>query len=122
MADQTIRSYRDLIVWQKAMDLAEAVYKLSAAFPRSEQFGLTAQIRRAATSVPANIAEGYARSGARDYAHFLTISRGSLLEVETFVLLAVRLGYLHEDSVQSALNLSEEVSKMLRVLRERVIA
>ncbi len=91
-----IESHRDLIVWQKAMDLSVAVYGLTARFPSAENYRLTAQITRAVVSVAANIAEGHARSTAKDFANFLAIARGSLAETETFILLAVRLGYLAE--------------------------
>src|SRR6185295_7508902 len=87
-------SYRDLIVWQSAMQLAEDTYKLCARFPRSERFGLGAQLQRCAVSVPLNIAEGQARGSTRDYLRFLSIARGSAAEVETQLLLAQRLGYV----------------------------
>jgi four helix bundle protein len=89
-------SFRELTVWQKAMDLAVEVYRLSASFPADERFRLTAQVTRAAVSVPANIAEGNSRATKKDYAHFVSIARGSLAETETFRLLALRLRYLDE--------------------------
>jgi len=116
-----IRSHRDLIVWQKAMDLVVDVYRLSAAFPSNEQFRLVAQVTRASASVPANIAEGYSRSSTRDYAHFLAIAKGSLMEAETFLMLAVRLGYLTADAAAPVLDLVTELSKMLTVLRKRLL-
>ena len=91
-----IQSYRDLIVWQKAMDLAVQIYSLTARFPKDERFRLVDQLTRAVVSVPANIAEGYARDSPKDYARFLAIARGSLAETETFVLLAVRLDFVRQ--------------------------
>lgn len=87
-------SYRDLQVWQYAMDQAEAVYRLTASFPRSEDFGLTSQLRRAAASVVLNIAEGHGRPGPKDFSRFLSIARGSAKEVQTALELAYRLGYV----------------------------
>src|SRR5512143_2920723 len=95
-----VRSHRDLIVWQKAMQLAEAVYALARQLPVTETYGLRAQMTRAAVSVPANIAEGNARATRREYAHFLSIAQGSLTETETYVLLAGRLRYLDALAVQ----------------------
>jgi four helix bundle protein len=117
-----ITSHRDLVVWQKAMDLVVQVYRLSSRFPPDERYRLIAQITRAAASVPANIAEGHARSTAKDYSHFLSIAKGSLMETETFLMLAVRLGYLSEDQAGSTLHLVTEVSKMLTRLRARLTA
>jgi len=103
------------------MDLVVDVYRLSAAFPSNEQFRLVAQVTRASASVPANIAEGYSRSSTRDYAHFLAIAKGSLMEAETFLMLAVRLGYLTADAAAPVLDLVTELSKMLTVLRKRLL-
>jgi four helix bundle protein len=115
-----ITSHRHLVVWQKAMDLAVEVYRVSESFPKEERYRLTSQITRAASSVPANIAEGHARSTARDFAHFVTIAKGSLMETETFVMLAIRLGYLTDDVAAPALRLIIEISKMLTRLRSRL--
>ena len=95
-----IESHRDLIVWQRAMDLAVLVYAATARFPMSENYRTTSQLTRSIVSVAANIAEGHARSTARDFANFLHISRGSLTESETYVLLAVRLGYLTDQAAE----------------------
>ena len=113
-------SYRDLTVWQKAMDLSVEVSRLSASFPRDERFRLTAQVTRAVASVPANIAEGNARGTRKDYAHFISIARGSLAEAETFILLAVRLGYVEPIHAAPVLALATEVGKMLNSLRSRL--
>jgi len=90
------QSYRDLIVWQKAMDLARSVYEISKGFPKQELFGLTSQIRRAAVSIPSNVAEGSARRTTRDFIAFLHIARGSLAELDTQLELCERSGFLRE--------------------------
>jgi four helix bundle protein len=115
-----VKSHRDLIVWQKAMDLAVEAYRLTSRFPPSESYRLVSQITRAAASVPANIAEGNARATRRDYGQFLSIAKGSLMELETFLMLAVRLKYLGQDEAASALRLATEISKMLTALRSRL--
>lgn len=116
-----IRSHRDLVVWQKGMDMVVQIYKLTESFPNTETYRLTNQITRAAASVPANIAEGQARSTAKDYAHFLAIAKGSLMETETFLMLAVRLTYLTQGQAGPTLSLITEISKMITVLRKRVL-
>ena len=116
-----VESHRDLIVWQKALRLAVEIYRLSAMFPRTEEYRLTAQITRAAASVPANIAEGHARGTRRDYANFLAIAKGSLAETETFLLLALELKFTTSDSANVALDLIQEVGRMLTALRIRLV-
>jgi four helix bundle protein len=115
-----IQSHRDLIVWQKAMDLAVNVYKLCSSFPPDERFRLTSQITRAASSVPANIAEGHARASRKDYANFLAIAKGSLMETETFLTLAVRLQYLSKGQAERAQQLITEISKMITAIRSKL--
>ncbi len=115
-----IESHRDLIVWRKAMDLAVEVYRVTAGFPRSELYRLTSQITRAVASVPANIAEGHARATRKDYANFLAIAKGSLMEVETFLMLGLRLGYVNEEQAERPLSLVTEVSKMITAIRLRL--
>ena len=115
-----IESHRDLIVWQKAMDLAVQVYAVTARFPSSENYRMTSQLTRSIVSVAANIAEGHARSTARDFANFLHIARGSLAESETYVLLAVRLGYIDTKTSDPVLALVDEVGRMLNALRKRI--
>ncbi|MBI5287541.1 MAG: four helix bundle protein [Chloroflexi bacterium] len=117
-----VQSHRDLVVWNKAMDLAVQVYGLTSSFPASERWRLIDQLCRAAASVPANIAEGQGRSSPKDFAHFLAIARGSLNETETFIMLAIRLGYLAEAQAEPVLALLTEVSKMLGSLRTKVAA
>ncbi|MCC6678352.1 MAG: four helix bundle protein [Phycisphaerales bacterium] len=116
----SISSHRDLIVWNKAMDLAVCAYGLARRFPAHEVYGLTIQVNRAAVSVPANIAEGHARSTTRDFAHFLSIARGSLMELQTLLTLAVRLGYCTDEAADPACGLITEVNKMLIALRRRL--
>lgn len=111
-----IRSYRDLRVWQEAMDLAESVYQLTRSFPREELFGFTSQMRRASVSIPANIAEGYGRESTGAYQQSLRIAQGSLKELETHALLAQRIGLVCEADATGLLSRSEVVGKMLRAL------
>ena len=115
-----IQTYKDLIVWQKAMDLAEQTHKLTRSFPKEELYGLTSQLRRAAVSVPSNIAEGQARQSTAEFRNFLSIAQGSLAEVETQLLLAIRFEYLTQQQASSALGLREEISKMLSSLRSKL--
>jgi len=103
-------------VWQRSMDLVERVYRIAASFPRSEQWGLTSQMRRAVISVPSNIAEGYGRQATGEYRHHLSIGRGSLLELETQVLLSNRLKYLQPSDADSVITEIEQISKMLATL------
>jgi four helix bundle protein len=114
--DQSINSYRDLRVWQDAMALAELCYRLTKQFPREELFGLTSQVRRAAASVPANIAEGHGREHTGSFVQSLRISRGSLKELETHLLLAQRVGLLDTTDLESALARCESLGKMVRAL------
>ncbi len=116
-----IPSHRDLIVWQKAMDMVMQIYHLANCFPPAEMYRLTNQITRAAVSVPANIAEGHARSTLKDYAHFLVIAKGSLMETETFLILAVRLGYLNNTQTEPTLDLITKISKILTVLCSKLL-
>lgn len=105
--------YKDLIAWQKAMDLVDAIYEATDTFPKREIYSLTDQIRRAAVSVPSNIAEGQAHYSKREFLHFLRHSRGSLAEVETQVLIAHRQKYLTDAQVAMLLKQVEEVSRIL---------
>jgi four helix bundle protein len=103
------------------MDLADHVYSLSRRFPREEVYGLTSQIRRCAVSIPSNIAEGHARQSTAEYRNFISIAQGSLAELETQLLLAIRFTYLSEADTNSTLSLATEVSKMLRSLRQKLV-
>lgn len=102
------------------MDLVVQIYDLSERFPSTENFRLTHQITRAVISVPANIAEGYSRSSAKEYGYFLSVAKGSLMETETLLMVAVRLGYVSDEHTIAAFSLSKEVEKMLTVLRKRL--
>ncbi|MFA0757957.1 MAG: hypothetical protein PVTTEEND_002176 [Candidatus Fervidibacter sp.] len=116
MMTKAVRSYRDLEVWQAAMVVAEQCYRLTKSFPKEEMFGLTAQIRRAAISVPANIAEGYGRESRREYLQFLRFAQGSQKELETYLLLATRVGLASEEAIAPILSDCERVGKMLHRL------
>jgi four helix bundle protein len=115
-----LQSVRELKIWQKAMDLVEACYKFSATLPADERFELVSQIRRAATSVPANIAEGFGRWNTREFGRFLAISCGSLRELETHVIISQRLGYVSEAKSGPILRATDELAGMLFRMRERV--
>ena len=106
-------SYKDLILWQKAMDLAELIYKSTISFPREETYGLTSQLRRSAVSIPSNIAEGRSRNTKGEFLQFLGFSKGSLSELETQVLLSVRLNYLPIEQSEKILSLAIEVGKLI---------
>jgi four helix bundle protein len=107
------QSFRDLLVWQRAMELTEAVYRLTESFPRDEQYGLTNQSRRAAVSIPSNIAEGQGRGTPNEFRQFLTIARGSTCEVQTQLELARRLHFGSNQLIEAAESLASEVRKML---------
>jgi four helix bundle protein len=108
-----IQSYQDLEVWQRGMELAEQTYLLTQSFPREELFGLTSQMRRAAASVPANIAEGWARRGTREFLQFLHIASGSLRELETYLLLAQPVQLATPQEIQPILELLQVLSKQM---------
>ena len=111
-----IQYYRDLLVWQKAMDLCVEIHNATLAFPRHELFGLSAQLNRSVVSVPSNIAEGHGRRTTPDFIHFLSITRGSLNEVETQLTLAMRYGYLPATDHDALLDHCGEVGRMLNGL------
>ena len=108
-----VRSYRDLIVWQKSLGLVEQVYKYTAQFPKEEIYGLTSQMRRASVSVPANIAEGQARNTTGEFKQQLGVAKGSLAELETLIFLSTKLNYLTEGDSENLLTNCTEVSKLL---------
>ena|ERR1039457_2054249 len=107
------QSFRELQVWQKAMQLAIAIYQLTRSFPREELYGLTSQLRRAAVSVPSNIAEGHGRLSNREFTHFLSIARGSVCELQTQLEIARSLGFGTVKAIEEAERLSHEVGKMI---------
>jgi four helix bundle protein len=111
-----MNSYRDLIVWQKSMNVVTLVYKLVKQFPDDEKFGLVSQIKRSSVSVPSNIAEGYGRNYTKDYIRFLNIARGSLYEMQTQLQVALNLGFIVEEDLNKINALSLEVEKMLNSL------
>lgn len=112
-----IKSYRDLTVWQKSMELTEEIYKITHKFPKEERYSLSDQIRRSAVSVPSNIAEGWGRGRTKEYLHHLAIAKGSLMEMETQLILAVRLAYTTRDTAAPLWDLSNEVGRMLNGLK-----
>jgi four helix bundle protein len=111
-----LTTYRDLDVWQKAMDLVEMTYRLSESFPDAERFGLTSQIRRSAVSVPSNIAEGYGRNSRAEYLRYLAIAGGSLKELETQMIIAGRLGFITRDQTAEPWQCAQDCGKMLNRL------
>jgi four helix bundle protein len=110
------RGYQDLIAWKKSMVLARTVYTLTKAWPREEVWGLTSQIRRAAVSIPANIAEGNGRTGKQEFLHHLSIAHGSLCEVETLLLLSRNFNYSSPEETDEALHSANEVGRIIRGL------
>ena len=111
-----IGGYKDLIAWQKSMALVEAVYKVGSGFPNQERFGMTAQVRRSVVSIPSNIAEGYGRRTRADYVRFVDIARGSANEVETQLLLAIRLGFSTPAQIEPVVVMVQEVQRILKGL------
>ncbi|MFW6132262.1 MAG: four helix bundle protein [Planctomycetota bacterium] len=108
--------FKGLIAWPRAMELACETYKLTAAFPSAERFGLTAQVRRAAVSVPSNIAEGHGRRSKHDYVRFLDIARASASEVETQIILAQQLGFASADKTAKLITIADEVQRIVKGL------
>ena len=111
-----VRSYRELVVWQKAMDLVELVYNITRDWPKEEIYGLTSQIRRGVVSVPSNIAEGQGRTSTREFLHHLSMAYGSLCEVETQISVAQRLGYVQPAIAERILDNAAEVGRLLNGL------
>lgn len=120
MSRTAIRSYRDLVVWQKAMDLTVGVYRLSRKLPSGERFGLVAQIQRATIAIPANLAEGHERRTRADYRRFVSMARGSLAEVETHLELIRRMDYAENGLIAPMESLAGEVGRMLSRLLQRL--
>jgi four helix bundle protein len=115
-----IRNYRDLVAWQRAMDLAEQIYEATKSFPADERYVLTTQIRRSAVSVPSNIAEGQGLHSDRAFSRHLSIARGSLCELETQLLLSARLGYIDRAEAERLAALASEVGKLIAGLSHAV--
>jgi four helix bundle protein len=116
VATLPVRSYRELIAWRKAIDLVTAIYEYTRSFPDSERFGLTSQLRRAAVSVPSNIAEGQGRASTGEFNQFLGHARGSLLEIETQILIARNLGFLASTDSELLLTKCAEVGRIVNGL------
>lgn len=116
-----MESYKDLIVWQKSMLLVKEIYSIVKLLPKEEQYALSDQMRRAAVSIPSNIAEGYGRNSTNDYIRFLNIARGSKYELETQLHICVMLNYITKEQVASALDLTQEIGKMLNSLAKKLI-
>jgi len=115
-----MKSYRDLIVWQKSMEMVTLTYKALKQFPNDEKFGLISQIKRSSISIPSNIAEGYGRNYTKDYIRFLNIARGSLYEMQTQLQVALNLNFMEEKDLEIIKSLSTEVEKMLNTLIKRL--
>jgi four helix bundle protein len=115
-----VKHYKELKIWQKGMVLAKEVYRVTEKFPAAEKYGLAAQLRRAAVSVPSNIAEGQARSGTREFLQFLSHANGSLAELETQIILSVDLGYCGVPDVSSISQGIAELQKMLAAIRRKL--
>ena len=117
-----IQDFRDLKVWQAAMQLAIAVYALTPSFPKFEIFGLSSQMQRAAVSIPSNIAEGHARDSTKEFLRFISIAMGSLAEIETQIILANQLNYIEESKLTELLEKTGAVGRMLRGLQHSLKA
>jgi four helix bundle protein len=116
------KNYQDLIVWQKAMNLVQLIYDATKSFPKEETYGLTSQIRRAAVSIPSNIAEGQGRASAAEFRRFRSIAHGSVREVETQIMISQRLAYLRADATQRILEQSGEVGRLINGLSSSLSA
>ena len=113
-----LKGYRDLIVWQKSMDLSQMIYRHTISLPKEEMYGLTSQMRRAAVSISANIAEGQARNSTGEFLQSLGIAKGSLAELETLIILSQNMNFLTQEDSTSLLSLSAEINKMLHALQK----
>ena len=115
-----MKTFKDLKVWQKAHQLVLMIYKMAKAFPQEEKFGLVAQVRRSAVSIPTNIVEGFKRKSDRDYAHFLNIADSSLEETKYHLILALDLNYIKKDEFTSLEDVCDEVGRMLYGLQQKL--
>ena len=122
MNTNTTRSYKDLVVWQKGIQLARLMYGLTQGFPSEEKFGIVAQMRRAAVSIPSNIAEGQARHTPGEFIQFISHAKGSLAELDTQLILSIELKFCSESAAESALTLLGEIRRMLNALRRKLAA
>ena|SRR6266550_2373325 len=112
-----VQSYRDLEVWKIAVDLTLEIYRITDSFPQSERFGLTSQLRRGAVSIASNIAEGHARSSRGEFRNFLSVARGSAIEVEVQLFLAEQIGYVQSSTLVNARGYCESISRMITNLK-----
>ena len=115
-----VKSYRELTVWQRSVQLAVAVYQLTKDFPREEIYGLTSQLRRAGVSVPSNIAEGYGRASKGEYRNFVGMARGSALEIQTQLVIADQLGFGNRKKLENASQLADETGRMLWAMMQKL--
>ena len=115
-----MKSYKELEVWQKGIELTMMIYKVTQSFPPEEKFGLTSQLRRSAVSIPSNIAEGWGRGSTKEYIHFLLIARGSLMELETQVIISLKLNYIKTEQCKSIEEKTNSILMMLNKLISRL--
>jgi four helix bundle protein len=120
MTTMPLKTYRDLVVWQKSMELVTEVYRMTKNFPGDEIYGLTSQMRRCAVSLPSNIAEGYGRHSTQDYVRFLRVACGSLFELQTQMEISKNLTYLNENAFYTHYEASREIERMLNSLINKV--
>src|SRR6266480_6814981 len=120
--DKKPKSYKDLIVWQKGIEAAKSVYRLTAVFPSEEKFGLVARMRRAAVSIPSNIAEGQARHTTGEFIQFISHAEGSVAELDTQLILSIELKFCRDVGAEAAFELIAELRRMLNVLRRKLAA
>jgi len=122
MKANTTRSYKDLVVWQKGIALAKLVYRLTESFPSAEKFGIVAQMRRAAVSIPSNIAEGQARRTTGEFVQFISHAEGSVAELDTQLILSIELKFCSGTATDSTFALISEIRRMLNALRRKLCA
>ena len=122
MNTKTTRSYKDLVVWQKGIAFATLIYQLTSKFPTEEKFGLVAQMRRAAVSIPSNIAEGQARHKTGEFIQFISHAEGSLADLDTQLILSIELRFARAENADAAFELISELRRMLNVLRRKLVA
>jgi four helix bundle protein len=115
-----VRSHRDLQIWTRSVELAVAIYGITTRFPSNEQYGLTSQMRRAAVSVPSNIAEGFYRSTTRDFIHFLSVAKGSLMELETQLVISGKLRFLDQTQLDRLIAEIGEIERMIASMRGKL--
>ena len=113
-----MNNYKDLIVWKKSVDFAVSIYKVTQTLPKSEQFGISSQLQRAASSIAANIAEGAGRNSDKEFVHFLSIALGSLYETETHLMIAQQIGYISNETIGEFSLIISEIDRMVRALQK----